>query len=64
MAVIELSVLTRQCLNRCIPNLATLAEETAAWAADRNNRDATVNWRFTTTDARIKLKRLYPSIDV
>ena len=64
MAEIELSVLNRQCLNRCIPDKATLAHETAAWAARRNSDDATVNWRFTTADARIKLKRLYPSIDV
>jgi transposase len=63
MAEIELSVLNRQCLNRCIPDKAALAQETAAWAAKRNNDDATVNWRFTTVDARIKLKRLYPSID-
>jgi len=64
MAEIELSVLNRQCLDRCIPDKATLAEETAAWAARRNSAAATVNWRFTTADARIKLKRLYPSIDV
>jgi transposase len=64
MAEIELSVLNRQCLNRCIPDKATLAQETAAWAAKRNSDAATVNWRFTTADARIKLKRLYPSIDV
>ena len=64
MAEIEWSVLNRQCLNRCIPDRATLARETAAWAAKRNSDDATVNWRFTTADARIKLTRLYPSIDV
>jgi transposase len=63
MAEIELSALNRQCLNRCIPSKMTLAQETAAWATERNDRDATVNWRFTTDDARIKLKRLYPSID-
>jgi transposase len=63
MAEIELSVLNRQCLNRCIPDKAALRQETAAWAAERNRDDATVNWRFTTVDARIKLKRLYPSID-
>jgi transposase len=63
MAEIELSVLNRQCLNRYIPDKATLARETAAWATRRNSNDATVNWRFTTGDARIKLKRLYPSID-
>jgi len=64
MAEIELSVLNRQCLNRCIPDKATLAQETAAWATKRNSDDATVNWRFATADARIKLNRLYPSIDV
>jgi transposase len=63
MAEIELSVLNRQCLDRCIPDKATLAQETAAWAAKRNSDGATVNWQFTTADARIKLKRLYPSID-
>ena len=63
MAEIELSVLNRQCLDRCIPDKAMLAQETAAWATARNRNDATVNWRFTTDDARIKLRRLYPSID-
>ncbi len=64
MAEIELSVLNRQCLDRCIPNKGTLVHETAAWATRRNSNGTTVNWRFTTDDARIKLKRLYPSIDV
>jgi hypothetical protein len=63
MAEIELSVLNRQCLDRCIPNKAMLIQETAAWAAQRNSKNTTVNWRFTAGDARIKLKRLYPSID-
>jgi transposase len=63
MAEIELSVLNRQCLNRYIPDKATLVHETTAWTVRRNSHDATVNWRFTTADARIKLKRLYPSID-
>ena len=63
MAEIELSVLNRQCLDRYIPDKATLAQETTAWATKRNSKGATVNWRFTTDDARIKLKRLYPSID-
>ena len=63
MAEIELSVLNRQCLDRCIPDKTTLSQETAAWATERNSKGATVNWRFTTDDARIKLKRLYPSID-
>jgi transposase len=64
MAEIELSVLNRQCLDRHIPDQVTLAQETAAWATKRNSNGATVNWQFTTGDARIKLKRLYPSIDV
>jgi hypothetical protein len=63
MAEIELSVLGRQCLNRCIPSQAILIRETETWAVQRNNKQATVNWQFTTDDARIKLKRLYPSID-
>ena len=62
MAEIELSVLSRQCLNRRIPDQATLKNESAAWETQRNNASATVNWRFSTDDARIKLKRLYPTI--
>lgn len=60
MAECELSVLARQCLNRRIPDLATLTEEVAAWEARRNAAAVTVDWHFTTADARIKLKRLYP----
>ncbi len=63
MAEIELSVLSRQCLERRIPDQATLITEVAAWEADRNARQATVHWRFTTADARIKLKHLYPVIE-
>jgi transposase len=62
MAEIELSVLSRQCLKRRIPDQPTLQHEIAAWESRRNNAASTVNWRFTTADARIKLKRLYPSI--
>ncbi len=62
MAEIELSVLNQQCLDRYISDKLTLAEETLAWETRRNGNGATVNWRFTTEDARIKLKRLYPSI--
>jgi hypothetical protein len=62
MAEIELSVLSRQCLNRRIPDLDTLTGEVAAWEQARNADPRPVNWRFTTPDARIKLKRLYPSI--
>ena len=62
MAEIELSVLSRQCLLRRIPDQQTLRREVAAWQAERNGKGSTVDWRFTTEDARIKLKRLYPSL--
>lgn len=62
MAEIEFSVLTRQCLDRRIPNKETLTQEVEAWSKRRNTEQKTVNWRFTTPDARIKLKRLYPSV--
>jgi hypothetical protein len=62
MAEIELSVLARQCLGQRLPSRAELAEEVGAWAADRNRRAATMEWRFTTADARIKLKHLYPTL--
>jgi len=61
MAEIELSVLGRQCLSRRIPDQKTLKREVAAWETGRNKKIATVDWRFTTEDARIKLQRLYPS---
>ena len=63
MAEIELSVLSRECLSRRIPDQQTLKREIQAWQNRRNGKRATVNWRFTTDDARIKLKKLYPSID-
>ena len=63
MAEIELSVLSRQCLDRRIPDLETLTREVAAWEQAHNTDPRPVNWRFTTPDARIKLKRLYPSIE-
>ncbi len=63
MAEIELSVVSRQCLDRRIPDQATLIREVAAWEAERNAMQATVQWRFTTADARIKLKHLYPVIE-
>jgi transposase len=62
MAEIELSVLSRQCLDRRIPDLETLTREVAAWEQARNADSPPVHWRFTTPDARLKLKRLYPSI--
>jgi DDE superfamily endonuclease len=60
MAEIELSVLGRQCLDRRIPEQEMLRQEVAAWEASRNSAQATTEWRFTTADARIKLKHLYP----
>jgi len=63
MAEIKLSVLTRQCLDRRIPDATTLCQEVDAWETERNIKATKVNWRFTTQDARIKLKRLYPSFD-
>jgi len=62
MAEIELSVLQRQCLARRIPDQSTLIQEVAAWEKKRNTQAMKVDWRFTTKDARIKLKRLYPVI--
>lgn len=60
MAEIELSVLTRQCLARRIPDKQTLTREVAAWQKARNNVKVQIDWQFKTVDARIKLKRLYP----
>jgi hypothetical protein len=62
MAEIELSVLGRQCLDRRLPDKQTLTDEIAAWEKARNNAETSVNWRFKTEDARIKLRKLYPSI--
>ena len=62
MAETELSVLARQCLNRRIDDLAALLREIRAWEKQRNDAACQIDWRFTTKDARIKLKRLYPSI--
>ena len=62
MAEIELSVLSRQCLDQRVPDSATLQAEVAAWEARRNAADRRIDWRFTTADARIKLRRLYPSL--
>ena len=61
MAEIELSVLGRQCLSRRIPDPPALEREVAAWETARNTQGPTIDWRFTTHDARIKLKKLYPS---
>jgi len=62
MAEIELSVLKGQCLNRRIADMVTMQAEVAAWERNRNNRTRKINWQFTTTDARIKLKSLYPKL--
>ena len=64
MAEIELSVLARQCLARRIPELETLRREVATWEAGRNAAVVKVDWQFTTADARVKLKRLYPTIEL
>ena len=61
IAEIELSVLNRQCLNRRIDNKEFLIDEISAWNEERNEKAKVVDWQFTTEDARIKLKRLYPS---
>ena len=61
IAEIEFSVLRRQCLSRRIPDQETLKREVQAWQNRRNQQCSTVHWRFTTQDARIKLKKLYPS---
>ncbi len=64
MAEIELNVFTGQCLNRRIDNIEAVREESAAWQEFRNNKGAKVNWQFRTENARTKLKRLYPTLDV
>ena len=63
MAEIELGILGRQCLSRRIADIDTLRQETKAWEKNRNEAEAKVNWQFTTADARIKLGRLYPSME-
>jgi hypothetical protein len=64
MAEIELSALVRQCLNRRILDQNDLHAEAQAWVSERNDKAVKVDWRFTTADARIKLKHLYPKIQV
>ena len=64
MAETELSVLSRQCLDRRIPDRGTLVYEVAIWQDQRNEAVCKVHWQFTTADARVKLHRLYPSIEV
>jgi len=62
MAEIELSVLSRQCLDRRLPDKGTLESEVVAWQCRRNTAQAKIDWRFTNDQARIKLKRLYPTL--
>jgi uncharacterized small protein (DUF1192 family) len=62
MAESELSVLSSQCLDRRIPDQRVLKDEVEAWEADRNRKHAKADWQFTTADARVKLKRLYPAL--
>ena len=64
MAEIELSILSRQCLDRRIPDQETLKTEVASWETTRNQCQAKMDWRFTNEAARIKLKKLYPSIEL
>jgi len=64
IAEIELSVLTKQCLKRRMPDLETVRSETAQWAQQRNAKQKSVDWQFTTDQARIKLKRLYPKFEM
>lgn len=62
MAEIELHVLNGQCLKRDLPTIEKIREEVAAWTENRNNKNSTINWQFTNSQARVKLKRLYPSV--
>lgn len=64
VAEMELSVLARQCLDRRIPDFATLVRESSTWEHKRNAAVVKVDWQFTTADARVKLRRLYPSIQL
>ena len=63
MAEIELNILNSQCLNRHIATIENMKQEVDAWQKHRNNKNLKINWQFSTTDARIKLKRLYPSFN-
>lgn len=63
MAEIELNVLMKQCLNRRIDTIEKIEKEVMAWQTARDNKNAKINWRFITEDARIKLSRLYPTFD-
>lgn len=62
MAEIELSVLSRQCLSAKMPDIDTVRQQSAAWVVGRDSQKATIDWQFTASDARTKLRRLYPSV--
>ena len=62
MAEIELSALKGQCLNRRIADMETMQAEVDAWQNDRNNSATKILWQFTTSEDRVKLKRLYPNL--
>jgi hypothetical protein len=62
MAELEIGVMSRQCLNRRMEEIAAMRDEVQAWVAKRNSRNTTIHWQFTTKDARIKLQHLYPKI--
>jgi hypothetical protein len=64
MAEIELSVLARQCLDRRIPDAEALTREVAAWEQRRNAAGVKADWQFTTADARVRLKKLYPTVEL
>jgi hypothetical protein len=64
IAECELSVLRRQCLKRRVPHIETVRAKVLAWEIERNQRQTGIDWQFTTADARIKLKRLYPVVNV
>ena len=63
MAETELGILGRQCLDRRLPDRTKLTKEVAAWERDRNEMECQIDWQFTTADARVKLRRLYPIIE-
>ena len=63
VAEVEINVMVRQCLNRRIQSMDIMSQEVAAWQAQRDRLEAKVDWQFTSDDARIKLKRLYPTLD-
>lgn len=64
VAEIELDVFTKQCLDRRVPDMTTLQKESKAWYRKRNVNQKAVDWQFTTEKARVKLKRLYPQIQM